>query len=378
MTIISSIDPAPPARIYLHSDTVGAEVHPVDIYKEVRALRGSDESLRPYDMFCSMFGNVAKGGGKFTERYLRLNNGCRIVPYDTDHEITITGTLITDDGTEGVAAFDRSALSPSSIVDINYVPPQVEVVTINTGSGLSIEQDEKLTEIHAGAIRHVHLDVNNLGAETGSPTEPFASFSNAIAFANIKGLKLLHMHSSMSLDADLNGFELQGVSDVTLDLGGFDVTDSIIREVRVQGDSTGSASYENCGLVHGLTGMNGFYSNCILLGELTTEAGALILMNLCVSGIAGSLRPAMSLGDANVQLSCRAWSGGIEFRDIVVGNMITIEVLGGEVRFAASCTGGDAHVRGSAFLENLGTIVPVTRALGLTDIDREAIWDEVM
>jgi len=119
MTTIASIAPEYPTRIYLHSDTVGTSVHPVEIYREVRALRQSDESLRAFDMFCTMFGNVSKGGGTYTERFLRLNNDCRIVPFDTDHELTITGTLITDDGQQGIACFDRSSLDSNTTVDIN-------------------------------------------------------------------------------------------------------------------------------------------------------------------------------------------------------------------------------------------------------------------
>lgn len=162
MPLIASID-GPNRDIYLSVDTVGADVHPIDIYKEMRALRRTDESLRKYDVFMSAFGNVAKGGGKFTERYVRLNQGARIIPYDTSHELTITGTIITDDGQEGVACFDRTPLSPATEVDINYVPPQVEVIQVSSGSGLDAAQDAKLTEVYSqlSAIEGVydHRDV---------------------------------------------------------------------------------------------------------------------------------------------------------------------------------------------------------------------------
>jgi len=131
---IASIDPAL-RLIYLDATTVNAEIHPIDIYKEMRTLRASDETLRQYDLFMRADGNISKGGGKFTERYVTLLDGTRIVPYDTTHILTITGTLITDDGFEGVYAFNRSSLSPATEVDINYVPPQVEVIEVQTGAG---------------------------------------------------------------------------------------------------------------------------------------------------------------------------------------------------------------------------------------------------
>ena len=133
MTIISHID-GPNRDIYLHADTVGASVHPIDIYKEMRQLRASNEELRKYDVFLRAYGNVYKGGGKYTERYVQEVNGTRIIPYDTSHTLTIIGTIITDDGQEGVACFDRSSLSPTTVVDINYQPPQVEVIEVATGS----------------------------------------------------------------------------------------------------------------------------------------------------------------------------------------------------------------------------------------------------
>jgi len=136
MTVIASID-GPNRDIYLHADTVGASVHPIDIYREMRTLRRLTESLRNYDVFLSAKGNDAKGGGKFTERYVICNLGTRIIPFDTSHELTITGTIITDDSQEGISCFDRVPLTPTTIVDINYVPPQVEVVTIDTGGNIT-------------------------------------------------------------------------------------------------------------------------------------------------------------------------------------------------------------------------------------------------
>ena len=96
MTIIASIDGAA-RRVYLHADTVGATIHPIEIYKEMRTMRGADELLRRWDLFMDASGNVSKGGGKFTERYVTLLDGTRIVPYDTSHVLIINGTLITDD-----------------------------------------------------------------------------------------------------------------------------------------------------------------------------------------------------------------------------------------------------------------------------------------
>lgn len=131
MAIVDSVD-GESRRIFLHSDSVGVDLHPIDIYKEVRALRRTDESLRKFDNFLEAKGNDPKGSGKFTERYVVCLDGTRIIPYDTTQVLNVIGTVITDDEQEGVACFDRTGLTITSRVDINYVPPQVEVIEVNT------------------------------------------------------------------------------------------------------------------------------------------------------------------------------------------------------------------------------------------------------
>lgn len=134
MPVIDHIDGAA-RRIYLHADTVGVDLHPMDVYQEMRALRQNDESLRKFDVFLKAYGHVEKGGGKFTERYVVEVGGTRIVPFDTDQVLNVVGTIITDDGQEGVGCFDRSLLTQTTQVDINYVPPQVEIIEVATGAG---------------------------------------------------------------------------------------------------------------------------------------------------------------------------------------------------------------------------------------------------
>jgi len=146
MALIDHIDPI--ARdIYLSADTVGASIHPIDLYREARTLRRTVEALRMYPNFLTAKGNDDKGGGTATERYVVLLQGTRIIPYNVSHTLTVTGTIITDDGQSGIACFDRSPLSATTRVDINYVPPQVEVIMVSGGSGLSSDERAKLLSI---------------------------------------------------------------------------------------------------------------------------------------------------------------------------------------------------------------------------------------
>lgn len=147
MALISSID-GPARRIYLGVDSSTADFQPMDIYKEMRALRRTDENLRKYDVFLEGAGYVAKGGGKFTPRYVVCLSGTRIVPYDVTHTLTVIGEIITDEQTAGIECFDKTLLTPGVLVDIDYQPPQVEIIELGT-SGLTPEESAILADIYS-------------------------------------------------------------------------------------------------------------------------------------------------------------------------------------------------------------------------------------
>jgi hypothetical protein len=132
---------------------MGEDLYPMDIYTEMRALRRTNEDLRKYDVFLSAFGNVPKTATKNTERYVRENAGTRIVPYNASHNLRVVGTIITDDSQEGIDCFDRSSLDPGVEVDIDYQPPQVEIITVNISGGSGITDQDKI-DIANGVWNH--------------------------------------------------------------------------------------------------------------------------------------------------------------------------------------------------------------------------------
>jgi hypothetical protein len=146
MALIQSED-YPNKRIYLSADSVGVEVLPIDIYREHRQRRVSNSNNeRLFFPMVSAFGNQQIGPGKFTPRFTNLAKDVRIIPYDMPHSLLIKGSLIsTTDSLEGRDLFDR--LPITSNVDIDYQPPQVEILTVNVGSGFTQTQDTRLMEL---------------------------------------------------------------------------------------------------------------------------------------------------------------------------------------------------------------------------------------
>lgn len=147
MPLVASVD-YPNKRIYLGADSVGVDVLPINIYKEMRARRrlNADQDRQFYPMITAS-GNEPAGPTN-TPRFTNLAAGVRIVPFDTSHSLLIRGNLIsTADGLAGRDLFDRAGLSVGVEVDVDYQPPQVEIITVSGGSTLTAQESQMLSDI---------------------------------------------------------------------------------------------------------------------------------------------------------------------------------------------------------------------------------------
>lgn len=163
MPQVDSVD-YPNKRIYLHFDTVTSGVDPVEVYKEVRALRRTNESDRKFLPIITSQGNEPKGGGAFTPRRAVLLDGARLVPYDTSHTLRILVEVITDDEQSGAGAFDRLPLSPGTEVDIDIAYQQVEIREVAVSGSTLTAADiwtyatRSLTTLPPGSATQLSID----------------------------------------------------------------------------------------------------------------------------------------------------------------------------------------------------------------------------
>jgi hypothetical protein len=86
-------------------------------------------------------GNIQKTATTFTPKFVQLLFGCRIVPFDTSHTITLVRETFTDDNLSAEQVFDLSPLSPTTSVNILVNVPQVEVIAGNGGDGGATEEE---------------------------------------------------------------------------------------------------------------------------------------------------------------------------------------------------------------------------------------------
>jgi hypothetical protein len=140
-------------RIYLHADTATAtSLDLINVYLEHIIRRAANANgERRFPRMVLSIGNES-AGGEFTPQYVDLQNGVRLVPYNTSHSPLIKPTPLISraENIAGRDLFDRSSLTSGIEVDIDYRPEISGFREVNTG-GLTSAQSAQITAIETAA-----------------------------------------------------------------------------------------------------------------------------------------------------------------------------------------------------------------------------------
>jgi len=179
MSVVASVD-YDMKRIYLSSSTVGVSLDTLDIYREVRSLRRTNESHRKYKPMVLSGGNIQKTQSTFTQPYVILMYGCRIVPYNVSQHLRVIRETFTDDGFAGRDCFDRLPLSPTVEVDIDYDIDKVEIRTIFSDANSNILQNM------LNILQNVDIEINDLKLDNLTITDFKRLLFNKVSSINNK------------------------------------------------------------------------------------------------------------------------------------------------------------------------------------------------
>jgi hypothetical protein len=349
-----------------HLDIVAKEIylltgvrsyHPVeDIYKEIRYLRKTDESLRVTDMPVSAAGNVPKGGGKYTPRYAIFNNGWKVVPEDVSHTLEVTGEQITDDGQSGAACVSLAGMSPGTNIFINYYPPSAEIVRDEVSLG-AIQQMSFFNEVwHDVALGYTVAQFAAMGLDPGllgNSQYPAADSEEAYNIAVGKKIKSFLYTGPHTMDKvlDLTGYQIHGHSannDTIYFQAGATIKACEIRDMTVSGYLDGETILRDC-IVDGIDFFNGILFSCALTTApiilAGTEAANLFQCYSAVPG--GNARPQINFNGQETPLAVRDYYGGLELVNKTTANgEVSIDLSSGTLYIRSSCTAGEITVRG--------------------------------
>jgi len=171
MALVASVDYTA-RRIYLSATSAasGSTLDTLAVYREVLALRKSTPAHRAYLPIISAAGNEPKITGlTYTAAAAKLLRGCRLVPYNASHTLTLVRDTYTDDGFANADCFDLAPLSVGVEINIVVDFAKYEIREIATGAGPTAAAIAAATWAHIieGALSAEELQRIQLAALAG-------------------------------------------------------------------------------------------------------------------------------------------------------------------------------------------------------------------
>ncbi len=336
-------------RIYLLSG-VDAFHWIDDIYREYVNLRATDESLRKWYPLMNAKGNESKGGGKYTPRYVTLLNGCRVIPYDENILINVTGEAITDNADVDPDPFDTTTrVNP---LKLYITPPAAEIVrdveSLAAIAYMSFNNQITVDVSRGYSIAEFTGDPNLLG----NSQYPVNNFTDARTIADSKAISNLHIIGAATIaTADVSSMTLKGENAIrtTLTLEDLAIANSVeITDAHLIGVMDGNTLARNCS-IDGITYFNGMMHQCGLMNTSPITLGGsspAIFMN-CYAFSSNNSPVIIDFNNNPTPLICRDFHGGIRFINITEGQFSSIEMGAGTVVIdLTTCTNGIVKLAG--------------------------------
>jgi len=221
----------------------------------------------------------------------------------------------------------------------------------------------------------------------GSLANPVSNYSDALIIREQRGLSQRYLLSgalsisNSPIEQSLQGNDWKGVNSILADftLNGNNTLNTVFTNLTISGTYNGHCHIQEC-VVNGGTDFEADVGNSGLKGTITLPSAPTntsYVIHDCYSLVAGTGSPILDCNSAtNLDVSIRNYSGAIEIRNFVSGNM-SIDLDSGSIVVAASCTGGTLVITGTgAITDNSnGTTVVTSSLLSGSDI-AASVWDE--
>ena len=324
-----------------------------DLYAEYRNERRTNELFRIWDALLRAEGNIPKGGGAFTPRYVVLLDGAKIVPYNETLQINQLGDIITDDPDTDPTLYDISGLTVAKPIFIK--PSEAETIQLNN--------DSIVFSSFQGAVWY---DVNSLYGDKGTGSQPNGNTERPVNDLNLveeilaeRGLNDVRLQSNTTIGAgiDFNHKIIHGLSHVFTNVVIEDaaaVDHATIIECVISGIMDGDTSLRNC-VVNDITYLNGHIHDCALNGNIILGGNKDAYINNCTQ-LNINVMPNIDIGGAGQDLVMPNYVGAVSLSNLTGDNKIGIGVKGGQVNLdLTTITAGTIHVSGTGSVKDLAT-----------------------
>ncbi len=284
----------------------------------------------------------------------------------------INGYTITFEDGANSAEYDGANTNAADVVNVNQVS-----VRPNNSAGLtysSIQEDLAYNGV-------VHLDVtgsskakSGLGNYVGTRPIPSNNLEDAIAIANKLNIKTFMLSGDLVLDRNVSGYDFKYDKNASIDFNNQMTYGSRFTEMEITGVQNGLSIFYDCRITS-VTNLLGVFETCKFLDDTPLIlASGIQFFNNCRSGVAGNSSPVFDCSNGGMDISFRAYSGGIKLVNYAdAANECTIEFIAGKLNLDSSDTAGTIHARGVYHYDKNGetcTVVQSGKASGVDGITK--------
>ena len=284
-----------------------------------------------------------------------------------DYTIVLSGATIdgvTVNEVLGYFSIENRGVAGANAVWDRSLTGATHNVATSAGRRLRTLQDFGLYEGGAVWIDTVSGTAGTTDFENGVVNNPVDNIADARTIADSVGLKVFHClpGSTFTLAAAFDDFEFIGF-DFTVAFGGQSIDQTLFQGGSVSGTYSGTPTFLSC-TVNAITGSSANIHDCGIVSSITCNGAGDWFIHDSFSKVAGTGAPSFDFGAAvaNTDIHFRAYSGGIEFKNMGAAGVDTGSIEGwGQVIFNANCAGGTLAIRGHFTLtDNAGGAVTVS------------------
>jgi hypothetical protein len=321
-----------------------------DIYKEYRYWRRTDELARRWLPLLRASGNEPKGGGKYTPRFVTMLDGARVVPYDENVLITVTGEAITDNANVDPDPFDTSTRTQP--LKLYITPPASELVRAEA----EIEAVNRMSfneRVYIDPINGTEPGTNPLA---GNQEYPVQNMEQAYPIAVALALNTFYFLNSYTLDGDhdISNYEILCRNHVTSEIHieeGLDCPGLQIKNATISGVLDGHSDISVC-IIKNITFFNGHVHNSSLSGKITLAGGQDAFISDC-KRLNINIIPVIDMGGSGQNLVMPNYTGAIWIENLTGAAKVGVGLNAGTVILdSATVTAGNITVSGSGYLQD--------------------------
>ena len=281
--------------------------------------------------------------------FIRNDLGWRIKPPEEDITIYIVGNIAPEDSALPIVIPTIGTFT-ATIIGLQPITQKVDKV---------LSQIQETT--YQGAVwMDESSGVSGTSFPIGTASSPVDNFQDAMAIANIYGLKKLFLLGTITLDRTLNGWTIEGsAGHATINLNGQNLNNTVIKRADITGNVSLPGQFDRLVLEQcfisptGITGFKGIMLDTTFFGNIQLVGNTSIIR--CRSALTTTQHVVVDVsGISNSNINFNEMEGAYNISNMTQATtLMTFSLSRGHLMIDNTNTAGTLFLQGEAFLQNM-------------------------